>query len=148
MGFTQFTTEHGIYVVWVGDDRVFLALYVDDLLLVWKNKKCMEWVKRKLRDNFWMKDLESAQYLLGVEIKRKLEGGFFIVQEKYAKDVVLKFGMGEAKFASTSFEVGSVMGMAEAGDKVGKAGSEDMAEIPYRGSKGGEPDVSGCLYKA
>ena len=37
MGLSRFTTENGIYVVGEGDDRVFLALYVDDLLIVWKH---------------------------------------------------------------------------------------------------------------
>ena len=112
-----------MYVVGLGDDRVFLALYVDDLMLVWKNRKCMERVKRKLRDNFRMKDLGSAHYLLGVEIRRNLEGGYFIVQEKYAKEVVQKFGMGDAKVASTPFEAGNAMGMAEAGERLGRLGA-------------------------
>ena len=34
-GFVQLTTEHGIYVKGEGESKVFLALYVDDLLLVW-----------------------------------------------------------------------------------------------------------------
>ena len=31
MGFSEFTTEHEIHVVGEGDERVFLALYIDDL---------------------------------------------------------------------------------------------------------------------
>ena len=34
------------------------------------------------------------------------------MQEKYAQEVVKKFGMGEAKVASTPFEHGSEMGLA------------------------------------
>ena len=45
LGFTQLVTEHGIYVRGEGDDRVFLALYVDDLLLVWLNEGSLMSVK-------------------------------------------------------------------------------------------------------
>ena len=37
MGFIRFATEHGIFVVGEGDERIFLALYVDDILIVWNN---------------------------------------------------------------------------------------------------------------
>ena len=39
LGFVQFTNEHGIYVKGEGESRVFLALYVDDILLVWLDNK-------------------------------------------------------------------------------------------------------------
>ena len=51
-------------------------------------------MKGGLSDNYKMKDLGLAKYLLGVEIRRRSRGGYFIVQEKYAREVVEKFGMG------------------------------------------------------
>ena len=39
LGFTRFASEHGIYVKGEGEKRVFLALYVDDLLLLWFDKR-------------------------------------------------------------------------------------------------------------
>ena len=38
LGFVRFASEHGIYAKGEGESRVFLALYVDDLLLVWFEK--------------------------------------------------------------------------------------------------------------
>ena len=54
------------------------------------------------------------------------------MQEKYAQEVVKKFGMGEAKVASTPFEHVSEMGLAEAGNSVGEGSPAGMADIPYR----------------
>ena len=34
MGFERFVTEHGIYVVGEGDERIFSALHVDNLPIV------------------------------------------------------------------------------------------------------------------
>ena len=117
LGFVQFTKEHGIYVKGERESRVFQALYVDDLLLVWFDKGSLLSVKGSLSDNFKMKDMGSAEYLLGVEIWRRSGGGYFLVQEKYAQEVVKKFGMGEAKVASTPFEHGSDMGLVVRGDE-------------------------------
>ena len=78
-----------------------MALYVDDLLLVWVDERSVLGVRGSLSDSFKMKDLWFAEYRLGVEIRRRPRGGYFLVQEKYAREVVAKFGMGEAKVAST-----------------------------------------------
>ena len=34
MGFERFVTEHGIYAVGEGADKILLAVYVDDLLII------------------------------------------------------------------------------------------------------------------
>ena len=89
-------------------------------------------MKGSLSDHFKMKDLGSAEYLLGVEIRRRSGGGYFLVQEKYAQEAVKKFGMGEAKVASTLFEHGSEMGLADAGSSAGEGSPAGMADIPYK----------------
>ena len=132
LGFVQLTTEHGIYVKGEGDSKVFLALYVDDLLLVWIDEGSLLSVKGSLSDNYKMKDLGSAEYLLGVEIRRRPGGGYFLVQEKYAQEVVAKFGMGEAKVALTPFEHGGELVLVGAGVE----GNPAMAGIPYRSAVG------------
>ena len=125
LGFVQFAREHGIYVKGEGESRIFLTLYVDDLLLVWVDERSLLGVKGRLSDNFKMKDLGFAEYLLKVDIKRRPRGGYFLVQEKYAREEVAKFGMGEAKVASTPFEHGA-----------GAEGNPVMAGIPYRSAVG------------
>ena len=132
LGFTRFASEHGIYVKGEGENKSFPALYVDDLLLVWSDKESLLSVKESLSDHFKMKDLGLAEYLLGVETRRRSGGGYFLVQEKYAQEVVKKFGMGEAKVASTPFEHGSETGLAETGKSAGEGNPTGMANIPYR----------------
>ena len=63
-----------------GRTKKFLALYVDDLLLVWGDKESLLSVKGSLSEHLKMKDLGSAKYLLGVEIRRRSGGGYFLVQ--------------------------------------------------------------------
>lgn len=47
IGFVRFKTDHGVYVSCEGEGKVFVALYVDDLLMVWKIRGGLEMVKRK-----------------------------------------------------------------------------------------------------
>ena len=61
---------------WGGGENIFLALYVDDLLIVWSSKESLTEVKERLKDHFKMKDMGSAHFLFGVEIRRKLDGGY------------------------------------------------------------------------
>ena len=68
LGFTRFASEHGIYVKGEGENKKNLALYVDDLLLVWGSKESLKSVKESLSEHFKMEDLGSAKYLLGVNI--------------------------------------------------------------------------------
>ena len=53
----------------------------------------MSKVKERLKHRFKMTDQRSAQFVLGVEIKRRLGGGYFLVQEKFVSKVVIKFGI-------------------------------------------------------
>ena len=48
MGFTRLTADHGVYFKWDGANRVWLALYVDDIFLTGKNLSNIEESKRTL----------------------------------------------------------------------------------------------------
>ena len=78
-GSEKFVTEHGIYVVREGDEKIFQALFVDDLLILWSSKESLDEVKERLQVHFKMKDMGGAHFLLGVEIRRRLDGGYFMV---------------------------------------------------------------------
>ena len=79
IGFVRQQSDHGVYVYGMGDERVFIALYVDDLLMVWKSRKVLDLVKEKLREKFDMKDLGVATFLLGIELRRKEGGDMLLV---------------------------------------------------------------------
>lgn len=71
----RFKTVHGVYVFGEGDARMFIALCVDDLLMMWKQREVLEMVKRLLQERFEMKDLGRATFLLGIEFKETRWGG-------------------------------------------------------------------------
>ena len=85
MGFTRLSANHGVYYKWDGVNRVWLALYVDDIFLTGKNLANIEDVKRALGTDVKVKDLGVAQYLLWIELRRRQvgmeDGDIFMVQE-------------------------------------------------------------------
>ncbi|KAL0307886.1 UNVERIFIED_CONTAM: Retrovirus-related Pol polyprotein from transposon RE1 [Sesamum calycinum] len=66
-GFLRNSEEACVYKRLIGSNVVFLALYVDDILII-ENK--LESIKARLGKYFSMKDLEEAQYILGIRIYR------------------------------------------------------------------------------
>ena len=67
MGFTKSKDDPNLYLKVVEDEPVILLLYVDDLFLTGKEKQIME-SKKKLAEEFEMKDLGLMHYFLGLEI--------------------------------------------------------------------------------
>ena len=52
------------------DDSTYLLLYMNDMLIVTRNKTHVWNLKVQLKKKFDMKDLEEANKILGIEITR------------------------------------------------------------------------------
>ena len=91
---------------------------------------------------FKMKDLGEAKFLLGIEIWRLEGGGVMITQEKYAKEVVRRFGMEDSKPASTPLEDGSKLGSKQAPQTPKE--EKDMEGKPYRSLVGSLMYLTTC----
>ena len=82
------------------------TLFVDDLFLVGRKLVNIEEVKKGLHEEFKMKDLGEAKFLLGIEFRRQKNGDVFLVQERYAQDVIGRFNMEGCKLLSTPLDLG------------------------------------------
>ena len=69
-GFIKNEEESCVYKKVSGSARVFLVLYVDDILLIGNDKNFLNEVKESLKNSFSMKDLGEAVYVLGIQIYR------------------------------------------------------------------------------
>ena len=70
LGFTRSKEDHCVYFKLIGDHLIYLVFYVDDMLLIGKNKEIIQDVKTDLSSKFDMKDIGVANFILGMEIKR------------------------------------------------------------------------------
>ena len=115
-------------------NRVWLALYVDDIFLINKNLANINESKKTLGADMKVKDLGVAQYLLGIELRRRQlgmqDGDILLVQEKSVLDILKQFEMEGCKSASTPLEPGVKLSVKDSpGDDLGKA---RMEAYPYR----------------
>ena len=67
MGFTKSKNDPNLYMKIMDDEAVTLLLYVDDLFLT-ENEKQITEIKKKLVEEFEMKDLGLMHYFLELEV--------------------------------------------------------------------------------
>ncbi|GKA88607.1 retrovirus-related pol polyprotein from transposon TNT 1-94 [Tanacetum coccineum] len=78
----------------VGSSSIILLLYVDDILVAGSNMAKIKKLKRKLSQEFEMKDLGPAKQILGVSIIRdRMKGTLRLSQEKYIGKVLEKINI-------------------------------------------------------
>jgi hypothetical protein len=75
-------------------------IYVDDIIFGGANEKHNKAFAELMTRKFEMSMMGELKFFLGFQI-RQLEGGTFISQEKYVKDMLKKFGMTKANPAKT-----------------------------------------------
>jgi hypothetical protein len=70
LGFVRTRVDHCVYSKQVGNNFIYVVMYVDDMLLIGNNMDVIKEVKSQLSSKFDMKDLGAANFILGMEIKR------------------------------------------------------------------------------
>lgn len=107
-------------------ERLFLLVYVDDLLIASSNANWINQVKQGLGRAFELKDFGPAKYCLGIEIKQT-EDEIALSQKGYALDVIRRFNMGKCNPISTPSELKERLTKAQQGSILPKRG-----QWPYR----------------
>lgn len=71
-------------------NRVFLLVYVDDILIAAKNRGEIDDVKGKLKSNFSMKDLGTVKRILGIKIDRDRSERLITLSQKFYAHKILE----------------------------------------------------------
>ncbi|KAL0554294.1 hypothetical protein IC582_008212 [Cucumis melo] len=104
-GFKRSANEPTLYVKNGGiNDFIIVCLYVDDIIYTSSSKSLVAEFKSYMKNKFEMTDLDLLHFILGLEVCQT-DGGIFISQKKYAKDLLKKFGMINCKPATTLMNV-------------------------------------------
>ena len=81
-----------------GSVVVFLVLYVDDILLIGNDVSILEYVKFWFSNNFFMKDLGEATYILGIKIYRDISKRLLgLSKSTYIEKMLERFSMDQSK---------------------------------------------------
>ncbi|CAI7774182.1 unnamed protein product [Closterium sp. NIES-54] len=100
-GFTPSTADHSLFMLGEGEQRSFMVVYVDDILIFSPSSDIVKEVMLKLQDKFKYKALGDVSFYLGLHIERDVEKRCMRVhQQKYLEALVAKFGQSEGHVAT------------------------------------------------
>ena len=146
-GFRKFQSSECLFVKGDGAEKVVLAVYVDDLIIMSPNRMEVDKTKEKLRVKFKLEDLGELRYYLGIKFERN--GRKMILnQEAYCQRILKRFGMDQAASCPTPM-VANIDELLKR-KTVGEKEQEEMEKFPYRALVGSllylschtRPDIS------
>ncbi len=106
LGFCQLDFDHSMFV-WNG---VIITIYVNDFLLVEKDKLAIQNVKQCLNDTFKMSDLSPVSYYLDMKVKQnRAEHTICLTQTAYINKVLQTFQQLQAVSVDTSMNSDAVL---------------------------------------
>ncbi|KAJ9562866.1 hypothetical protein OSB04_008026 [Centaurea solstitialis] len=128
--FTKNSVDQCIYFKNSGSQFTILVLYVDDILIASNNKDMLFGTKRFLSNNFDMKDLGEASYVIGIEIHRDRENGTLgLSQKAYINRILNKYNMQNCAPTVAPVVKGDKFGSYQCPNT--EAEREQMKLIPY-----------------
>ena len=122
--------DHCVYVWRDKEKLTLLSLYVDDILLASNSPDMMKETKFCLGSKFEMKDMDSANYVLGIIIFRDRDSKLiYLDQENYLEKVLKRFKMEDCKSLSTPVSKGTILNKSMC--PTNKTELEEMMAVPY-----------------
>ncbi|CAI7912254.1 unnamed protein product [Closterium sp. NIES-53] len=101
IGFTPSTADHSLFMLGEGEQRSFMVVYVDDILIFSPSSDLVKEVMLKLQDKFKCKALGDVSFYLGLHIERDVEKRCMRVhQRKYLESLAANFGQSEGHVAT------------------------------------------------
>ena len=79
---------------------VVILVYVDDIVITGSDSALLSQLKTHLSESFYMKDLGSLTYFLGLQVHHS-PSSISLNQYKYASDLVVTTGLQGATFVDT-----------------------------------------------
>lgn len=116
LGFTCSKSDASLFVFNKNGRRAYLLLYVDDIILTASTTVFLQQIVTKLQTEFPMSDSGKLHYFLGVKADF-VNGGIFLSQQSYAKDIIQRAGMKECKPIATPVDLQSKL-KAEEGERI------------------------------
>jgi hypothetical protein len=100
LGFTPLSADPGLFYREL--DGLIIAVYVDDLLIVGKDKDAVDRLKGQLAKQFKMEDLGPCHWYLGIQIKRDRQRRILQLSQKtYIERTLQDLGMEHCNPVST-----------------------------------------------
>ncbi|CAA7018785.1 unnamed protein product [Microthlaspi erraticum] len=102
-GFKQSHSNSSLFMLTRGASRLYVLVYVDDLIIGDDDAEAVDRFKGYLGECFHMKDLGLLKYFLGIEVARS-DKGFYLSQRKYVLDIINECGLLGGRTVTTPIE--------------------------------------------
>ncbi|CAI5979108.1 unnamed protein product [Closterium sp. NIES-64] len=101
IGFTPSTADHSLFMLGEGEQRSFMVVYADDILIFSPSSDLVKEVMLKLQEKFKCKSLGDVNFYLGLHFERDVEKRSLRVhQRKYLEALAANFGQSEGHVAT------------------------------------------------
>ena len=125
--FSRGKVDNTLFIKHKNNDLLLVQIYVDDIIFGATNSSLCNEFSKMMQQEFEMSMMGELSHFLGLQIKQTVDG-IFINQSKYIGDMLKKFGMENAKAASTPMSTTTKLTK----DELGKGVEEKL----YRGMIG------------
>uniref|UniRef100_A0A0A9YPH4 Copia protein n=1 Tax=Lygus hesperus TaxID=30085 RepID=A0A0A9YPH4_LYGHE len=130
-----------LYIKSETDHRLYVFLFVDDLLIIGNNLNEIERFKHNLRNQFEMSDLGEVKNFLGLTIERDRSNKTMKIHQKdYIQKLLIKFGMDYSKPIGTPVEKNLKLNFNKSHQTLDKPYRELIGSIIYL-MIGSRPDL-------
>lgn len=106
-------------------NKSFLLIYVNDLLITGNDNELVNELKGILHKNSKMKNLGNLKYFLGIEMSRS-NAGIVLNQRKYALGLIEDTGLKRARPAVTPLEQNKKLTTAEFDETLQTKGDDEV----------------------
>ena len=103
INFVQSSADPCVFIQSEENNVTILVVWVDDLIITSSLKELLNDLKKKLNEQFKMKDLEEISSFLGIEFKRDTDS-ITMSQSKYLQKLLHRFGYIDSRPRSTPCE--------------------------------------------
>lgn len=134
--FKKTSADHCVFVKnYENGESIILLLYVDDMLIVGKDKIKIAALKKALSKSFAMKDLGAVKRILGMKITRdRSKRMLWVSQEDYIEKVLKRFNMHNAKPARVP--LAGHFKLSKSQCPKNEEEKEEMNKVPYSSAVG------------
>ncbi|XP_019161878.1 PREDICTED: uncharacterized protein LOC109158423 [Ipomoea nil] len=103
-GFSSSKTDVSLFHYTSGTSRVFLLVYVDDIIMMGNDAVLINTLLQRLASTFKIRDLGKPGFFLGIETI-STDKGFILSQRRYMTDLLSRAGMLDCKSLTTPASV-------------------------------------------
>eukprot|EP00253_Pinus_taeda_P032573 PITA_32573 len=104
-GFSKGSVDSNLYIKIENDKLLILVVYVDDIIFGSNEQAMSQKFSLVMQKEFKMSLIGELTYFLGLQIQQN-EGGIFLSQTNYLKQILKKYGMEDSKPICTLMVIG------------------------------------------